>query len=54
MGVAFAEFFAVTILGFGSPMEGGEQSFSGSVESPAGNSPRVILVDSAGGVELET
>jgi amino acid transporter len=45
---------AVAILGFEAPEEGEEQAFFEGMESLAGSLPRLIFVDSAGGVELET
>ncbi|MBN1910637.1 MAG: amino acid permease [Pirellulales bacterium] len=45
---------AVAILGFEAPAEGDENAFFESMERLAGALPRVIFVDSAGGVELET
>ena len=45
---------AVAILGFEAPEEGEKKAFFEGMESLAGGLPRVIFVDSAGGVELET
>ena len=44
---------AVAILGFEAPEEGKELAFVEGMESLVGSLPRVIFVDSAGGVELE-
>ena len=44
---------AVVILGFEAPEEGSEVAFYQAMERIAGNLPRVILVDSAGGIELD-
>jgi hypothetical protein len=45
---------AVAVLGFEPPEEGEEEAFFGGMERLAGGLPRVIFVDSVGGVELET
>jgi amino acid transporter len=45
---------AVAILGFEAPEPGEESVFFAGMEKIAGGLPRVIFVDSAGGVELET
>ncbi|MBN2291588.1 MAG: hypothetical protein JXM70_04130 [Pirellulales bacterium] len=45
---------AVAILGFEAPSEGSETSFHKNMERLAGNLPRVLFVDSAGDVELES
>ena len=45
---------AVVILGFEAPGEGEEEAFFEGMEKLAGSLPRVIFVDSAGGVELES
>ena len=45
---------AVVILGIESPREGGEGEFFARMEDFAGDLPRVLLVDSAGGMELES
>jgi len=45
---------AVVILGFESPAEGVEAEFFQRMESFAGQLPRVLFVDSAGGMELES
>ena len=45
---------AVTFLGFKAPAEGEELAFFEAMERLAGGLERVILVDSAGGVELDT
>jgi len=44
---------AVVILGFEAPEEGSEVAFYQAMERIAGDLPRVILVDSAGGIELD-
>jgi amino acid transporter len=44
---------AVVILGFEAPGEGGEVAFYQAMERIVGDLPRVILVDSAGGIELD-
>ena len=44
---------AVAILGFEAPEEGSEVAFFQTMERIAGSLPRVILVDSAGGIELD-
>lgn len=43
---------AVVVIGFEAPEEGAEADFFAGIEHLAGNLPRVILVDSAGGMEL--
>ena len=53
MGAALAEFFAVTILGFGAREEGAEKAFFEGMESLVGSPARGTFVDRAGGVELE-
>lgn len=45
---------AVAIFGFEPPAEGHEAEFFARMESLAGNLPRVIFVESAGGMELES
>jgi hypothetical protein len=45
---------AVVFLGFEAPEEGKETVFFEAMQRMAGDLPRVILVDSAGGVELES
>lgn len=45
---------AVVILGFEAPVEGAEMSFYDNMERMAGPLERVILVDSAGGMQLES
>ena len=45
---------ALVIMGFETPPEGGEGEFFERMEAFAGNLPRVLLVDSAGGMELES
>lgn len=50
----WSESSAMVVLGFESPEEGQEQAFFEAIERIAGNLPRVILVDSAGGVELNS
>jgi hypothetical protein len=45
---------AVVFLGFEAPEEGQETDFFQAMQRMAGDLPRVILVDSAGGVELES
>lgn len=45
---------AVTILGFEPPDEGHEAEFYTSIERIAGRLPRVLIVNSSGGMELET
>ncbi|NQV26143.1 MAG: amino acid permease [Rhodopirellula sp.] len=49
-----SRFSAIVIIGFEAPDEGCEREFFESIESIAGNLPRVILVDSAGGMELNS
>ncbi|MBN2474958.1 MAG: amino acid permease [Pirellulales bacterium] len=45
---------AVVVLGFEAPEEGAEEAFFHAMETLVGGLPRVIFVDSAGGIELET
>ena len=45
---------AVILLGFDPPQEGEEEVFFLRMEAFAGDLPRVLLVDSAGGMELES
>jgi hypothetical protein len=45
---------AVVFLGFEAPDEGGEIAFYESMQRLAGDLGRVVFVDSAGGMELET
>ena len=45
---------ALVLLGFEAPDEGNECDFFASIEQIAGSLPRVILVDSAGGMELNS
>ncbi|MEZ6038514.1 MAG: amino acid permease [Planctomycetota bacterium] len=45
---------AVVILGFEAPEEGTERQFFERMEAFAGALPRVLLVDSAGGMELDS
>lgn len=45
---------AVTILGFEPPEEGREADFYAGIERIAGRLPRVLIVNSSGGMELET
>ncbi|MCA9056507.1 MAG: amino acid permease, partial [Planctomycetaceae bacterium] len=45
---------AVVILGFDTPLEGAEAEFFQRMEAFAGRLPRVLFVDSAGGMELES
>ena len=45
---------AIVILGFESPEEGKEANFFTHMEAFAGNLPRVLFVNSAGGMELES
>lgn len=45
---------AVVILGLESPEEGAEAEFFERMETIAGDLPRVLLVNSAGGMELES
>ena len=48
----WSRFAAVVVLGFEAPDEGVEGSFFESIERIAGDLPRVLLVDSAGGMQL--
>lgn len=43
---------ALVVLGFDAPAEGQELEFFESLENLAGDLPRVLLIDSAGGMEL--
>jgi hypothetical protein len=45
---------AVALLGFEAPEEGSEIAFFDAMERLAGDLPRAIFVDSAGGMALET
>lgn len=45
---------AIVFLGFEAPAEGQEQSFVNSIEQWAGDLPRIVLVDSVGGMSLDT
>jgi amino acid transporter len=45
---------ALVLLGFQTPEEGGEQALYQRMEKLAGDLPRVLLVDSVGGMELES
>ncbi len=45
---------AIVILGLDSPEEGAEAEFFNRMEGIAGRMPRVLFVDSAGGMELES
>jgi hypothetical protein len=45
---------AVVFLGFNAPAEGEEKSFFDRMERFAGNLPRVVFVDSIGGMSLES
>ncbi len=45
---------ALVLLGFEAPQEGEEAAFYHRMESLAGDLPRVLFVDSAGGMELES
>ncbi|MFH1302961.1 MAG: amino acid permease [Planctomycetota bacterium] len=45
---------AVVILGFEPPAEGAEAEFFTRMESFVGNLPRVLFIESAGGMELES
>lgn len=45
---------AIVVLGFESPAEGRERDFFEAIEHIAGDLQRVILVDSAGGMELNS
>ncbi len=45
---------AVTIVGFEPPDEGRETEFFDSIEHITGSLPRVLIVNSRGGMELET
>ena len=45
---------AVVLLGFDAPEEGQEAEFFHRMEELAGSLPRVLFVDSAGGMELES
>ena len=45
---------AVVLLGFEPPQEGEESSFYDRMETLAGDLPRVLFVNSAGGMELES
>lgn len=45
---------ALVLLGFQTPEEGEEQALYHRMEKLAGNLPRVLLVDSVGGMELES
>jgi hypothetical protein len=47
-----SRFAAVVVLGFEAPDEGVEGRFFESIERIAGDLPRVLLVDSAGGMQL--
>lgn len=50
----WSRYSAIVLLGFEAPSEGGEVDFFESIERIAGNLPRVVLVDSAGGMELSS
>ncbi|GAB4150282.1 MAG: hypothetical protein Fur0037_18780 [Planctomycetota bacterium] len=45
---------AIVILGFEAPEEGRDAQFFARMEGFAGSLPRVLIVDSAGGMELES
>jgi hypothetical protein len=45
---------AIVLLGFDAPEEGKEAEFFNRMEQLAGGLPRVLFVDSAGGMELES
>jgi amino acid transporter len=45
---------AVVLMGFETPAEGDEQAFYRRMESWAGDLPRVVFVDSMGGMSLES
>jgi len=45
---------AVVILGFDSPEEGSEAESFRRMEAFAGDLPRVLFIDSAGGMELDS
>lgn len=45
---------AIVLLGFQTPNEGEEEDLYERMEQLAGNLPRVLLVDSVGGMELES
>ena len=45
---------ALVFLGFEAPSEGAEEAFHASMERLAGRLPRVVLVDSIGGMSLDT
>lgn len=45
---------AIVLLGMDPPDEGTEQKFFERMESFAGNLPRVLMVNNAGGMELES
>ena len=45
---------AIVILGFEPPAEGDEATFFDRMDTLAGKLPRVLFVDSAGGMELES
>ncbi len=45
---------SITILGFEPPEDGTEEKFFASIEKTVGNLPRVLLIKSAGGMELES
>ena len=49
-----SKYASVVILGFKTPPEGEEIQMFDKLEAIAGNLPRVILVDSAGGMALES
>jgi amino acid transporter len=48
----WSRYSAVTLLGFEAPDEGAETFIFESIERIAGDLPRVLLVDSAGGMQL--
>jgi hypothetical protein len=45
---------AIVLMGFEAPDEGDEESFYQRMESLAGDLPRVVFVDSVGGMSLES
>jgi hypothetical protein len=45
---------AIVLMGFEAPEEGFEESFYQSMEHWAGDLPRVVFVDSVGGMSLES
>ncbi len=45
---------AMVFFGFEAPDEGDEQAFVDRMQSWAGQLPRVVFVDSSGGMSLDT